>query len=196
MKSSEHGFSLIEVLVSIFVLTVGVIGAAGMQLTALRTAQQSAFQTRALHLATDMADMMRANVAQMRLDDSANPYLQVDYLSSPGSNRSFTGRCYSADSHCDAEQLAHFDIAQLLQGIDRDLPGGRVRICRDALPWNAATKRFDWNCALASSTAGAAPLVIKIGWQEKHEASQAMQGDTLSTPHMVITVASMQNEPG
>lgn len=190
MTSSEHGFSLIEVLVSVFVLTVGVIGAAGMQLTALRTAQQSAFQTRALHLAADMADMMRANVEQMRLDDSANPYLLVDYQSSPGTDHSPTRSCYSADRHCDAEQLALFDIAQLLQRIDRDLPGGRIRICRDALPWNAKTGHFVWNCALASSTAAVAPLVIKIGWQEKNQNSQALQDHTLATPHMVLTVAS------
>src|SRR5690606_15894095 len=59
-ENGENGFSLIEVLVAVFVLAVGVIGAAGMQLAALRTTQQSSFQTRALHLAAEMADYMRA----------------------------------------------------------------------------------------------------------------------------------------
>ena len=58
MASTEHGFSLIEVLISVFVLAVGVIGAAGMQLTALRTTQQSVFQTKALHLATEMLSLI------------------------------------------------------------------------------------------------------------------------------------------
>src|SRR5690606_29049477 len=80
--STENGFSLIEVLVAVFVLAVGVIGAAGMQLAALRTSQQSSFQTRALHLAAEMADVMRANVGQMKRADAANPYLHVDYRAS------------------------------------------------------------------------------------------------------------------
>ena len=164
MISRKNGFSLIEVLISVFVLTVGVIGAAGMQLTALHTAQQSAFQTRALHLASNMADMIRANVEQMRLDDSVNPYLRVDYAASPTTTHVSEHQCY-----------------------DADLPGGRVRICRDASPWNATAGRFEWDCALPSRSTSA-PLVIKIGWQEKNSAGKPMQNSTSFAPGMVLTV--------
>src|ERR1700693_5841112 len=164
MTSTENGFSLVEVLISVFVLTVGVIGAAGMQLTALRTAQQSAFQTRALHLATEMADQIRANAAQMRLEDGANPYLRVDYQSSSATTRRQPElSCYGADAHCDAEQLARFDIDGWLKRIDAELPSGRVRICRDSMPWNAVDQHFNWNCVPSSRTASAASVVIKIG---------------------------------
>jgi len=61
MIEPEHnGFSLIEVLIAVFVLALGVIGVAGMQLTAMRTSQQSAFQTTAVELPAEMADKMRA----------------------------------------------------------------------------------------------------------------------------------------
>ena len=188
MASSERGFSLIEVLVSVFILTVGVIGALGMHLHALRTAQQSAYQTHALHLGEDMADAMRANVEQMSLADGINSYLQVDYQSSSTSGHSSNLACYGANGDCDTQELARFDIDQLLQHIDADFPGGRVRICRDALPWNAAAERFEWDCASASSTV--APLVIKIGWQEKAINHTAPQDRISVAPSMVLAVAT------
>lgn len=191
MRSTEHGFSLIEVLISVFILTVGVIGALGMHLHSLRTAQQSAYQTRALQLGVDMADAMRANVEQMNLADDVNPYLQVDYQSSSTSSHSGNLACYGSNGDCDAQELAQFDIAQLLQHIDADFPGGRVRICRDALPWNAAADRFEWNCTTASSTVTIAPLVIKIGWQEKPSNHKAPQDNISIAPSMVLAVAAV-----
>lgn len=59
--SANDGFSLIEVLVSIFVLTVGVLASSALHLTALQTAQHSALQTRALHLAVELAEHMQAH---------------------------------------------------------------------------------------------------------------------------------------
>lgn len=188
MRSTEHGFSLIEVLVSVFILAVGVIGALGMQLHALRTAQQSSYQTRALHLGTDMADAMRANVEQMRLTDDINPYLQVDHQSSSASSYASAVTCYGASGSCNTQELAKFDIDQLLQHIDTDFPGGRVRICRDASPWNETAKRFEWDCAITSSALMIAPLVIKIGWQEKN-ANKTSQVDPSIAPSMVLTMA-------
>lgn len=188
MRSTEHGFSLIEVLVSVFVLAVGVGGALSMHLHALRTAQQSAYQTRALHLGADMVDAMRANAEQMRLADNLNPYLQVDYQSSSRSGHSNVSTCYGSNSDCDTQELAQFDIHQLLQHIDADFPDGRVRICRDALPWNASAQRFEWDCAIASSDLMVAPVVIKIGWREKLF-DKTFQTDASIAPVMVLAMA-------
>ena len=190
MRSTEHGFSLIEVLISVFILSVGVIGALGMHLHALRTAQQSAYQTRALYLGADMADAMRANAEQMRLPDNANPYLQVDYQSSSASSHSGTLACYGSNGDCNTQELAGFDIDQLLQHIDSDFPGGRVRICRDASPWNASAKRFEWDCAIASNALMIAPLVIKIGWQEKIFSNKPSHEDPFIAPSMVLAVTA------
>ncbi|MFD2273251.1 type IV pilus modification protein PilV [Undibacterium arcticum] len=63
----QGGFTLIEVLISVFVLALGVIGAAGMQLVAMRTGQQSGAQSLAVQLATEMADK---NARQRQADES------------------------------------------------------------------------------------------------------------------------------
>jgi type IV pilus assembly protein PilV len=162
IPAREYGFSLIEILIAVFVLALGVIGAAGMQLMSLRTTQQSAFQTAALQLASEMADKMRANASQMKLSDAQNPFLAVNYKSvtdpvpEPPSKQ-----CYTAQ--CSSDELAGFDIYELQQKVKDMLPAGRVVICRDAHPWDESAKALAWDC----DDTGDASVVIKLGWQEK-----------------------------
>ncbi|HTH44528.1 MAG TPA: type IV pilus modification protein PilV [Oxalicibacterium sp.] len=182
MQKSEGGFSLIEVLVAALVLAFGVIGAIGMQLAALRTTQQSAFHSSALHLAADMADRMRANIGRMQTTDHDNPYLQVDYAAGQAAKSDIA--CYDAPG-CDPQQIAQFEIDEWLQQIDRALPQARVRICRDAAPWQLAAQNFNWDCAGANASA---PVVIKIGWRDKDEADSDARA---SAPRIALTVASL-----
>lgn len=184
--STENGFSLIEVLVAVFVLAVGVIGAAGMQLAALRTSQQSSFQTRALHLAAEMADVMRANVGQMKRADAANPYLHVDYRASAAPPASAVS-CYGIDAQCDADELAQFEIAEWLRRLATALPGGRARICRDAAPWDEGGQRFRWECTVAQGHA--ASIVVKIGWQERQADGRLLHEDGIDAPGIALLVA-------
>lgn len=60
------GFSLIEVLVSFLVLSIGVLGMAGLQLNALKFNQTAAVRSQATFLAYDIAERMRANRVKAR----------------------------------------------------------------------------------------------------------------------------------
>lgn len=60
---SIAGFSLIEVMVALIVLSIGMLGIAGMQVRGLQFGQQALVSTRAIGLAGDMADRIRANSA-------------------------------------------------------------------------------------------------------------------------------------
>lgn len=57
----QRGVSLIEVLIAIFVLSLGVLAMAGLQLSSMRTSQGALLRSQAASLATDMADRMRSN---------------------------------------------------------------------------------------------------------------------------------------
>ena len=58
------GFTLLEVLVSLLILSVGLLGIAGLQLTGLRSNQSAYVRSQATILAYDILDRMRANRAE------------------------------------------------------------------------------------------------------------------------------------
>jgi type IV pilus assembly protein PilV len=60
---SGRGFTLVEVLVAMVVLSVGLLGIAGLQITSLKANHGSATRTQAVYLAYDIIDRMRANSA-------------------------------------------------------------------------------------------------------------------------------------
>jgi len=55
------GFTLIEALVALVVLSIGLLGVAALQLTSLRSNHSSAMRSQATYLAYDIIDRMRAN---------------------------------------------------------------------------------------------------------------------------------------
>jgi type IV pilus assembly protein PilV len=64
--ASQRGISMIEVLVAIVVLTIGILGMAGLQAAGLRQAQSAQLRAQAAQFAYDMADRMRANLGEAR----------------------------------------------------------------------------------------------------------------------------------
>lgn len=57
----QAGFSLIEVLVAVLVLTVGLLGVAAMQMVSFQNNQGAYFRTQATYIAAEILDRMRAN---------------------------------------------------------------------------------------------------------------------------------------
>jgi type IV pilus assembly protein PilV len=60
-KRPAKGFTLIEILVALVVLSIGLLGVAALQLNSLRNNHSSAMRTQATFLAYDIIDRMRAN---------------------------------------------------------------------------------------------------------------------------------------
>lgn len=56
------GFSMIEVLVAVLVLSIGLLGMAALMASSMRNNQSANFRTQATNLAYDYIDMMRANI--------------------------------------------------------------------------------------------------------------------------------------
>jgi type IV pilus assembly protein PilV len=58
---ASRGFTLVETLVALVVLSIGLLGVAALQLTSLRSNHGSAMRSQATFLAYDIVDRMRAN---------------------------------------------------------------------------------------------------------------------------------------
>ncbi|WP_296943770.1 type IV pilus modification protein PilV [uncultured Massilia sp.] len=150
----SKGFTLVEVLVALFVLALGIAGAAGLQTLAVRTGQEAARLADGAQLLAALAERMQANRAAMALDAAANPYLELDYDAAAGPPPAAT-LCYGGAA-CDAAQLARFDLFEVAQAVAARYAGGRIQVCRDA---DAAP---GWTCAGGPG----APLVARLGWRE------------------------------
>ena len=82
-RSAMEGFSLIEVLVALFVLSIGLLGLAALQTTGLRFSHQSYERTQATLQAYDIIDRMRTN--KSGTGDTVNTtYDNVSLGSAPG----------------------------------------------------------------------------------------------------------------
>jgi type IV pilus modification protein PilV len=96
-NSRQGGFTLIEVLIAGLVLSVGVLGVAGLQVTALKNLQSSQSYGVAAMLANDIADRMWVN----QTEALANNYNHTAAPEAPPD--CVTGVCTTA-------QIASFDI--------------------------------------------------------------------------------------
>lgn len=186
---NQAGFTLVEVLVSVLVLTLGIVGAAAMQLTATRTNQQTLYHGIGLQIASEIADRIRANDHEMRQSDGNNRFVNVNYDSNSESDPTPPAvSCHTTP--CDSTQLANFDIHEWKRRVRDALPAGRLLICRDSRPWDAEKGSFTWECTSGSSDS--ASLVIKLGWRGKHEDGNAdaaaETGQMPPPPKVAITV--------
>jgi type IV pilus assembly protein PilV len=103
LKKKTSGYSLIEVLVALFVLALGVLGAAALQMNALKFNQTASLRTQATFLAYEIVDRMRANRAAARDGD----YVQAMNAAKP------TGA-----------GVVQGDIAAWITAIENQLPAG------------------------------------------------------------------------
>jgi type IV pilus assembly protein PilV len=62
----QRGVTLIEVLVTLLLISVGLLGVAALQLTSLRANKDAYVRAQAVTLAADILDRMRANTAAFR----------------------------------------------------------------------------------------------------------------------------------
>ena len=178
------GSSLVEVLVSLLLLALGLLGASILQLTSLRARHESALLSAGVQLAAGMAERMRANSALMYGPDAGNPYLNLTYEAAADGGVAAGGApdCFGAAA-CGAAQLAQVDIAEWKQQLQAALPGARLHICRDAQAWDSAAQGVHWNC----SGGKGAPIVIKLGWRGRQPNGQpAVNAAGESLPRLVL----------
>jgi type IV pilus assembly protein PilV len=57
----SRGFTLVEAMVALLVLSIGLLGIAALFIESLKAMRTSVYRTQAVNLATDLADRMRAN---------------------------------------------------------------------------------------------------------------------------------------
>lgn len=155
----QTGFSLVEVLVAIVVLSFGLLGMVGLQAASLQANRDARLQSTAVVLARELAEMMRGNKDQALLA-TGNPYLIGD-LSHPLAPPT-ASYCLAIGQNCgtDKAAVAQAELTDWLARVDDALPGARISICRDSAPFGSDGTAV-WTC---TSTSNSDPILVKIGW--------------------------------
>lgn len=170
------GFTLLEVLVAIVVLSFGVLGVVGLQAAALQANKDARMQSTAVALGRELADLMRGN-KDLAVLDTGNPYLG-DFNAIPGTNPACTP-CSTPT------EVAQFHMHDWMSRVAAVLPGYRVRICIDDAPYSTTDNLPRWDCtAPPSGKPGMA--YVKIGWTRTSAASAAGSNPQNDRPAVVL----------
>lgn len=147
---NQAGFTLVEVLVSALLLSIGLVGLAGLQAASLINNQNSFLRSQVSALAYDLADRMRSNVAGA----SANAY--------DPANAAVTASCKTTTG-CSIQQLAEHDLAEWNAAIGAYLPMGQGWVCIDSTP-DDGTDASNPQCDGAGTQ-----FTVKIWWDDNRD---------------------------
>ena len=146
---TQQGFSLIEVLVAVLVVSIGLVGLAGMQLVGLKGNQQSFSKNQAAHHAQALLERMRANPSAAVAGDYVVNSATINCSAPVPVN------CAAATSSCSAAQVADFDIYQAFCGHQYVSSGG--------IKGDLANAQLVISCPAACQDG----VVIDLRWQEQ-----------------------------
>lgn len=136
----EAGFTLIEVMVAIVILSFGMLGVAALMVTGIQFTHSAQQRTIATQLAYDMIDRMRSNQADWSMS-GGNADAGVNY-NLPSSDPNASGSPYlitkpacigytAASSGCSTTDMASQDAYEWQQAIKARLGNGVGIVCRD-----------------------------------------------------------------
>jgi len=126
---NQAGTTLIEILVSVIILAIGMLGLAAMQNTSLRFSYDSYVRTQASFLAYDLIDRIRANPdANLYTLDATQTIAQQN--------------CFSGDT-CTPAQIRQFDLHYWQQQVNQLLPDATVAVTFDNTQ-NIYTMTLSW----------------------------------------------------
>ena len=115
LSNRQLGFSLIEVLIALVIMSVGMLGIAGLYVQSLQAGRTSMFRHQAVSLAGDVADRIRAN-----------PTAGIAYAGIGANNN-----CVAANIDCDVVGMAANDIWVWDMQAVNSLPNGDVVVAFD-----------------------------------------------------------------
>lgn len=120
---AQSGFSMIEVLVTLAIISLALLGTAGLQAYSMKLSQGGQFRTQAVFLAADLAERMEAN----KTGAIAGSYV----LPTSSVANALSTACIAAA--CNAVALATFDLSQWQNAVAATLPQASWAVAQAAV---------------------------------------------------------------
>lgn len=189
-RPPQQGFTLIEVLVALLILSFGMLGLIGMQAFALQSNRDAKLYSEGTNLARELAEMMRGNnLIAIKTDTVDNPYLTNTLQAGTDDSD-----CLAVGGACTTtKDVAAAQMTEWRTRVRNAFPGARVEICFDAEPYDGAGLP-QWDCT--AGTAGVNEvIVLKLGWTIRSTDSSATDAnaniganDNGSRPQIILPV--------
>ncbi len=167
----QSGFTLIEILIAVFVLAVGLLGVAALQMTSLVNGQEGAVRTQALSIANDLAARVRLNGPTAAINlATLGPYLGT-YAAAPAACAAppvpmCRTNGAAAGQICNTAQIAAFDLWEACTDAQTQLPQGLVH----------------------TQVVAGNRLVIGVGWVATTELKGRGEGDVESADDGTVNI--------
>jgi len=171
-RKIQHGFSMVEVLVSLVVIGVGMLGLSGLQIASMKGTNNAHSRNVATMLAMELSDRMRANPNGVTGGFYENDVNCADDES----------QCRTT-SFCSPEQIARLDVQEIMCGVLKSSKreGGALNL----LPNGILTVDHGSNCD--ASIVHDDETSITLSWSESNvHKDQAGSVQALSTTICVI----------
>lgn len=174
--NKNQGFTLVEIMIAVFVLAIGLLGMAGLQMASLKNNHSAYLRTQAVEYAYDISDRMRANSVGLTTGgaliggsyDNQTPTRNADcYFEDFDSD----GTDDNGVTNCTPAQMAGNDLFELItNGAGSELPAGSSVVCVDSTPNDGVPGTF------ACDGTGNV-IAIKVWWAD----------DKTGTPKRFVT---------
>jgi type IV pilus assembly protein PilV len=115
LTGKQRGFTLLEVLIALLVLSIGLLGLAALQTVGLRSNQMASLRTLATQMTYDITDRMRAN------PDGLTTTNQFYVIGTGDTTPTITTNCDT--NPCTTQNLADYDLNKWRENVT-SLPGG------------------------------------------------------------------------
>lgn len=161
------GFTMIEVMVALLILSIGLFGMLGITANSLKLTSSANYRTTAAQQAYAMAETLRANPSTL---GAASPGDATFVSTTPAS----MPNCVKS-AGCARDAFINNAVYMWQQAVQANLPSGAGTVCRDSSAAsnspNTAGSTINWNCS------GSGQYVVKVCW---NEARVAASGSTAS----------------
>jgi len=162
MQRRQTGYTLIEALIAILVMSIGLAGLGVFQVMTLQSTNNANNRAMAIIAAESMADQIRSNLR--------------GYEFGQFSNQMTTATVADCSTGCNPSQMAQADVALWQLNLARMLPDGRGVICMDG-----SDGQINDGEPGAEACSGNGQNVIKIFWRETAAADGAGNNAEVNT---------------
>ncbi len=135
-----RGFTLLEILITLFVIALGVLGTAGLQAVAMKMSQGGQLRSQAVVLGLDLMERIEANDIAAIAGEYAPATLPTSYAKD----------CAVVD--CGPSELATYDLVQFLDSVQAQLPSASVTITSAGAGPVTYTVQIDWEERISKSS--------------------------------------------